>query len=349
MVQKGKASRKKKSSKIGTEALMSALNASPHPVMVERNGHVLFANRSFAEMAGTDDPQAVIGRMLAELSREARPEAPRFQHHAKVNAGGEEMTVHVAPESKQREQLERQLFHAQKLEALGLLVGGMAHDFNNLLTAINLHSDLMLARPSGDDWLRTHARQVKEAAERGRQLVQQVMGFVRQQPAVPEALAVHHALRDLTVMLRRLIGEQIELQTDFRARPDRVMANSSQLQQVVINLVVNARDAMPKGGRLTISTRNLRVTTRKPTTDLEPGDYLTISVADTGVGIQKSKLSRLFEPYFTTKPEGEGTGLGLFTVKRIVANFGGIVRIASRVRMGTSVDIVLPSAPKAAV
>jgi two-component system, cell cycle sensor histidine kinase and response regulator CckA len=227
-----------------------------------------------------------------------------------------------------------ELLQGQKLQALGQLAGGVAHDFNNLLTAILGFTDLLLARPVGEAD-RADLEQVRRNARRGSRLVGQLLAFSRRQPTQPVTLSVNAALRDLTKMLDRLLGETVELTLDLAADPARIRIDAGHFDQMIINLAVNARDAMPGGGQLTITTRD------------EADAHVRIDVADTGVGIPKEILSDIFDPFFTTKGPGTGgggTGLGLSTVYGIVRQAGGSVEVDSAPGRGCRFIVRLPAA-----
>jgi PAS domain S-box-containing protein len=241
--------------------------------------------------------------------------------------------------------LEEQLRQSQKMETVGRLAGGMAHDFNNLLTAIAGYAELAASRLSADDGARRDIDEVTRAAERAAELIRQLLAFSRRQVLEPKVLNVNDAVRDLERMLRGTIGERIELVTalDTDLRP--VKADPGQLQQVILNLAVNARDAMTAGGKLTIATRNVRVDRRHvqhfPVPS--PGWYVELVVADSGDGMDARTLEQIFEPFFTTKPPGEGTGLGLATVHGIVNQSGGEISVESEPGAGTTFRIFLPA------
>ena len=240
----------------------------------------------------------------------------------------------------ERKKLEEQFLQAQKLESVGRLAGGVAHDFNNLLTVINGYSEVVLGKLAVGDPNRRFLDAIQQAGVRAAGLTEQLLAFSRKQVTQPRALALNTAVADAERLLLRLVREDIEMITRFEAAPDHVMADPSQLHQIVMNLVVNARDAMPVGGRLVIATRNEEVPAGEA--DLPPGHYIVLSVADTGTGMDAETMRHIFEPFFTTKERGKGTGLGLSTVYGIVQQSGGAIRLDSAVGKGTTFHIYLP-------
>jgi PAS domain S-box-containing protein len=240
--------------------------------------------------------------------------------------------------------LEAQVAQSQKMQAIGQLAGGVAHDFNNLLTAMLGFCDLLLLRTRPGDPAFGDVMQVKQNANRAANLVRQLLAFSRQQSLQPRVLDITDVLADLAHLLRRLIGENIALEFCHGRDLGLVKVDQGQLEQVVINLAVNARDAMPEGGRLTIRTERARqpASVRRGAEILPAGDYVLIEVADTGVGIPADTLARIFEPFFSTKAVGSGTGLGLSTVYGIVKQTGGFVFVDSTPGHGTMFSIYLP-------
>lgn len=243
----------------------------------------------------------------------------------------------------EHKRLEDYLRQAQKMEAIGRLAGGIAHDFNNLLMVIMGHCDVLKA--SSDAAITKHSiDEISTAAMRAASLTRQLLAFSRRQVLEPRLLDVNVALSGLSTMLRRLIGEDIELVIKWSEVPAYVSADPAQLDQVIVNLAVNARDAMPKGGRLMLQAEIVKFaeSCTKGTASIPPGHYVLLKVSDTGLGMTKQTLSRIFEPFFTTKELGQGTGLGLATVYGIVRQSSGYILVESAVGQGTTFEIYLP-------
>jgi signal transduction histidine kinase len=258
--------------------------------------------------------------------------------------------IHDITERKRQEDkrsgLEQQLRQAQKMEAVGQLAGGIAHDFNNLLMVIQSYTEMLQDCLPAHDTLRNNTREIMKAAERAASLTGQMLAFSRKQIISPVVLDLNAVIDDTAKMLKRVIGEDIE----FRVEPAQslwaIEADSDQMVQVLMNLCVNARDAMPQGGTLTITTENIRVEEGNICggSCVTPGDYVRFSVADTGSGISKELQERIFEPFFTTKEVGKGTGLGLAMVYGIMKQSGGYVWVDSESGQGACFRIYLPRA-----
>jgi len=244
----------------------------------------------------------------------------------------------------ERRQLEAQLRQAQKMEAIGRLAGGVAHDFNNVLTAVFGYVDLLSEELPQDSGAQKDLLEVRKAAERAASLTRQLLAFSRQQVLEPVVLELNELVTDFEKMLHRVIGEDVELRLSLGRDIGNVRADPGQIHQVIMNLVVNARDAMPTGGKLTIETANAELTEtyadlHKP---VAPGPYVMIAVSDTGSGMTPETQARIFEPFFTTKEKGKGTGLGLSTVYGIIKQSGGYVWVYSEVGQGTTFKVYLP-------
>jgi two-component system, cell cycle sensor histidine kinase and response regulator CckA len=249
----------------------------------------------------------------------------------------------------ERDKLERHLHESQRLESLGQLAGGVAHDFNNLLGVISNYAAFareevarQLPGGPGQD-IRDDITQVQQAAGRAAELTRQLLAFARQETIRPRVLNLNDVVRSVEQLLIRTLGEHVELITDLASDLPWVMADHGQVEQVIVNLAVNARDAMPQGGELVIRTVGTIITDAAANQDeISPGRYAVLKVSDNGTGMPKQVLDRVFEPFFTTKPKGEGTGLGLATVYGIITQAGGHVRIYSELGLGTSVTALLP-------
>jgi len=250
-----------------------------------------------------------------------------------------DVSARRAAEEALRESEER-LRHSQRMEAVGRLAGGIAHSFNNLLAAISFHSELLANRLSEGSNERTHIEEIQKAGERAAILARQLLAFGRKQTLQPRVLSVSGVVAEMEPMLHRLIGENIQLETALEPQADPVNVDIGQLEQVILNLVVNARDAMPYGGRLTVSTATRELAGAAD--GLPSGHYLELAVEDTGTGMSDEVKARLFEPFFTTKAHGQGTGLGLATVHGIVHQSGGIIRVESEPEKGSRFAVLLP-------
>ena len=252
--------------------------------------------------------------------------------------------VHEAKEREERTRLETQLIQAQKMEAIGQLAGGVAHDFNNLLTAILGFADIALKRVGSKDPLTDDLGQIRNAGQRASELTRQLLAFSRKQIIAPRVVDLNTVVHGMEKLLRRVIGEDIDLITVLNPHLGRVKADVGQLEQVIMNLAVNARDAMPQGGKITIKSADadLDEAYARSHVAVKPGPYVMLAVSDTGCGMDKATLARLFEPFFTTKDKGKGTGLGLSTVYGIVKQSNGNIWVYSEPGQGSTFKIYLP-------
>jgi signal transduction histidine kinase/FixJ family two-component response regulator len=239
---------------------------------------------------------------------------------------------------------EEQLRQSQKMEAVGRLAGGVAHDFNNLLTVINGYCAMALEKKEEVEPVRKNIEEIQKASERAASLTNQLLAFSRKQVLHPRVLQLNDVVQGMDKMLRRLIGEDVELSTTFDAALGNVKADPGQIEQVIMNLAINARDAMPRGGKLTVSTSNITIDqqTKFRNRTLDVGEYIMIAISDNGVGMTDEVKSHLFEPFFTTKGLGKGTGLGLATCYGIICQSGGDIRVYSEPNSGTTFKIYLP-------
>jgi PAS domain S-box-containing protein len=262
-----------------------------------------------------------------------------------TTADGENVGIGVAvADITDQKMLEAQLVHAQKMEAVGRLAGGIAHDFNNLLTVIGNYTELMLNDPRSES-RREDLEQIRDATTRAATLTRQLLVFSRKQPLEARIVNPNDAVRGIQSMLGRLLAGNIEVALLLAPETSLIRVDVSQFEQVLMNLAINAADAMPHGGRLTITTQNVTVdeamASRQP--DAKPGRYVLLSVADTGTGMDTATQSHIFEPFFTTKEAGRGTGLGLSIVYGIVTQSGGHIGVSSDVGLGTTFRIYLPA------
>ncbi|HYE86633.1 MAG TPA: ATP-binding protein [Vicinamibacterales bacterium] len=252
--------------------------------------------------------------------------------------------ISVAQDVTDQSQLESKLRQAQKMEAMGRLAGGVAHDFNNILTAILGYAVLIEGEPEDQAGAEKHAVQIRKAAERAAALTKQLLAFSRRQVVERRTVYLSDVISDLLPMLGKILGEQVQIQHAIEPDTHPVFADPGQLQQVVLNLAINARDAMPDGGKLSVTATNVTIGEgyRVPRFKMTPGQYVLVTVSDTGTGMDASTRTQIFDPFFTTKGEGYGTGLGLSTVFEIVKGLGGGIRVTSEPGEGTTFQIYLP-------
>jgi two-component system cell cycle sensor histidine kinase/response regulator CckA len=350
-------------------------NIADGVLLFDLEGHLVLANRSAELITGYSQEELRGRSILTLLTREGAEIA-----HGRMEAarGGQEMSplvefelvqkdgrrvlleMHIASVMKnglpvgrlavarditERRGLEDQLRQAQKMEGLGRLAGGIAHDFNNLLTAIGGRCYLILGRLAADDPLRRDLEIIQGAGERAGRLTHQLLAFSRKQILAPRVLDLNAMVTDIHPLLQRMIGEDVEVTMNLGSALGRVKADLGQMEQVIINLAVNARDAMPQGGRLTLQTTSvvLDEAYARIHADVEPGQYVILAVSDTGHGMNAETQARIFEPFFTTKEVGKGTGLGLATVYGIVKQTNGHIVVDSALDQGTTFKIYLPS------
>ena len=263
---------------------------------------------------------------------------------ARIGADNRAVLTGFVRDITERRALEEQLRQSQKLEALGRLAGGVAHDFNNILMSIMGAADLLLMQLAPDDSARDEAAEIKQSVDRGAGLTRQLLAFSRRQAVRSRMFALGDIVRGMDTMLRRLIGPEIDFEIICAPEPLMVVADSGQTEQVVLNLVVNARDAMPQGGRVTVRVEEVDVDDAAAVALVEgkAGRYARLSVSDTGTGIDEQTRAKLFEPFFTTKEQGKGTGLGLSIVYGIVKQSGGYITVASEPGKGATFLIYLP-------
>jgi signal transduction histidine kinase/ActR/RegA family two-component response regulator len=294
-----------------------------------------------------------VRKSLSEMSNVAERQARLEALNANIERVVAERTAELTRENSERRQAEErlqqsqaQLVQSQKMEAVGRLAGGVAHDFNNLLTVVTGYSDFLLLRLDEKSPLRREVEEIQRAAERAAGLTRQLLAFSRKQVLQPRILNLNDIVGDMNKMLQRLIGEDIELRAMLDPNLGKVSADQGQIEQVILNLVVNSRDAMPHGGKLTIETANVFLDHRTVFRNrgLEIGDYVMLAVTDTGVGMTDEVKAHLFEPFFSTKGVGKGTGLGLATCYGIVCQSEGDIRVYTEPGSGTTFKIYLPRA-----
>jgi len=338
------------------------------------HGFMAECNDAMAKMYGRASAEELIGKGLKEFLVLNDPVTRRFmedfiaggyrisdQESIELDANGQRRifrntmvgtivdgqwvrTWGITRDVTERIHLEEQLRNAQQMEAIGRLAGGIAHDFNNILSIIMGHGELLLATAKLDEDGRNGVDQIRRAADRAASLTQQLLAFSRKQVLQPRMLDLNETVADMQKMLTRVIGEDIELVAKLSASPMMVRADPGQLEQVLMNLAVNARDAMPHGGKIMMETSRVDISPEGGRDlDLPAGGYVMLKVTDTGHGMDSATLSHVFEPFFTTKPMGKGTGLGLATVYGIVKQSGGSIQVESDTGQGTGFRVYLPA------
>jgi|SRR5579871_2441263 len=265
-------------------------------------------------------------------------------HIETVEAGKQWRAVGVCTDVTERKRLEEQLLQAQKIESIGRLAGGVAHDFNNLLTVISGHTELAMEELGADASVLEHLRVIQQAEQRAADLTRQLLAFARKQVIAPQIINLNDLTRDMQKLLLRLLGENIELVTLLDPALGHVHVDPGQFEQILVNLAVNARDAMPEGGKLTLETTNITLDAEyaQQHPSVLPGAYVMLAVSDTGAGMEEAIQEHIFEPFFTTKEQGKGTGLGLATVYGIVKQSGGHIWLYSEIGRGSTFKIYLP-------
>jgi PAS domain S-box-containing protein len=317
-----------------------------------------FVGRNALEMIHDDDRDTVVGRLTEAMANPGgrvdvaarvrhKDGSWRYLEGVLTNLLDDPSVgaiVNNYRDATERRNLEQQVIQAQKMEAVGRLAGGVAHDFNNILTAIGGYTDLLLADLPLDDPRREDVDEIHRAADRAAALTQQLLAFSRRQVLQPKVIDLNALVSNVEKLLRRLLGEDVLLATALAGDVGRVRADPGQLEQVIVNLAVNARDAMPTGGRLTLETSNVDLDAAYAAEhrSVVPGPYVVIAVSDTGTGMSADVQSHMFEPFFTTKEVGKGTGLGLATAYGIVKQSGGSIWVYSELGHGTTIKVYLP-------
>ncbi|MHA6261943.1 two-component system sensor histidine kinase NtrB [Arenibacterium sp. CAU 1754] len=338
-------------------------------IKMDANGRILNVNHLAARLLGVEiSHETTLGQVMQGLGRPiadwlSDTMTGQTAHHSEflrltrkdkevfvqvtlspVTEDGEKMLIAVLNDATELKTLEAQFVQSQKMQAIGQLAGGVAHDFNNLLTAISGHCDLLLLRHDQGDQDYGDLVQINQNANRAAALVSQLLAFSRKQTLRPEVLDLRDTLSDLTHLLNRLVGEKVTLTLSHDPVLRSIRADKRQLEQVLMNLVVNARDAMPQGGEIRIETEvtTLRETLTRDRATVPAGDYVTVKVTDEGIGIDSDKLPKVFEPFYTTKRTGEGTGLGLSTAYGIIKQTGGYIFVDSVPGSGTAFTLYFP-------
>ena len=344
------------------QSLAAFPQLNPNPVLeFSRDGTLTYFNEAAVQMArsvGRDHPSAVLPAEVASLVRTCLASGQKLSG-IETAAGGrtfswsffpipQNQVVHCyVTDITERQKLEAQLRHAQKLESIGRLAAGVAHDFNNVLTVIMGHGGLLRSDPSLNQPARDSVQQIARAAERAGKLTSQLLAFSRRNVMAPRVLDLNEVITSLSSLLARTLGEDISYDYQYGANLPPVSADRGMIEQVILNIAVNARDAMPRGGQIVISTGVSEVEpayVERHAAEARPGRFVTLSISDSGLGMDNVTLGRIFEPFFTTKEFGKGTGLGLATVYGIVKQHQGWIEVQSQLGQGSTFKIYLPPA-----
>lgn len=287
----------------------------------------------------------------AELKIQAQPPRKVLIYENLILVRGKKFIQYIVQDMTEQKLCETQLSESRKMESIGRLAGGVAHDFNNLLTAIIGYAQLASIKAPLTGPVGEHIREIEKAGERAAKLIRQLLAFARQQPTSPKVLYLNDVILDLNKMLHRLIGEHIEVVTSLGKGLWPAEADPGQLEQIILNLSINARDAMPSGGTLRIETLNVTFDEKNapPKSEMPPGDYVLLNVSDTGIGMSGDIAAKIFEPFFTTKGEGQGTGLGLSICYGVIAQNNGYIDVISAPGSGTTFRVYLPRTQKEAI
>jgi len=327
--------------------LRAAVDACPEALAVAEDGRIAYTNIAFARTFRAANGLGLLGRTLDELE----PGTIGDAHSAvkisseRFSANGRDCLVVSARAATSPGLPDAELRRSQSLEAVGRLVGGVVHDFNNLLTGVVLCCDLLLAKLGKKSPLRHYAQEMRTAGAQGAVLIEQLMAVVRQSQVEPALLSWNEVIGDMQHLLARMIGENIELSAELGGNLRLVKMDVAGAQQIILNLVLNARDAMPDGGQISLSTRNCvpgPLVVEEAASGDPAGPWIELEVADTGCGMDKEVRTRIFEPFFTTKEAGQGTGLGLATVKSIVKQYHGTIDVNSEPGEGTRITVGFP-------